>query len=201
LKQEKHSGTKDEDSLLVNGVLSGQTDEYETLIKRHENRIFRLIGSHVPWRMVDELAHDTFVRAWQGLSSLEKPDRYGSWLSSIAVRVCYDYWRNNKRNHKFTELSVNSEKFPEDSEPFPLLEQACIRHREHAHRDDIRQTVENMLTKLKEDEQRLVRMVYLEGHSLQEAGAEMGVSAGNARVQIHRIKNKLKASIENTEEI
>lgn len=64
----------------------GNRVAFEQLYRRHARRIaglvYRLLASD---NELDELVQETFLAAYEGLDRLREPERFGSWLRSIAV--------------------------------------------------------------------------------------------------------------------
>jgi RNA polymerase sigma-70 factor (ECF subfamily) len=58
-------------------------------------------------QLADDLAQETFVRAWKNLARLEAPPAFGGWLRQIALNVWLDHAR--RRNISFDELSADDE--------------------------------------------------------------------------------------------
>jgi len=77
---------KDEDVQLVDRVLAGETQAFETLVRRHERRVFRttlaVAGNSED---AEEAMQDTFVKAYQHLGEFRRDSRFSTWLTRIAI--------------------------------------------------------------------------------------------------------------------
>ena len=81
------------DDALIRRVVAGEADLFEQLIVRHKSHVSRIVAGHVPRDMVEEVAHDVFVRAYLSLATYSFRQPFPHWLATIAVRTCYDVWR------------------------------------------------------------------------------------------------------------
>ena len=108
-----------DDSVIVAQVLRGDVNAFESLLVRHKALVLKIVSKHVPHQEVEETAQDVFVRAFQSLSSFEGRAGFDRWLSSIAVRTCYDYWRRAYRSRE-VPLTMLTEKHRSGwRRPFP----------------------------------------------------------------------------------
>jgi len=92
------------DEGLVLAARGGDLAAKEALFRRHAPLInglaIRLIGRDAD---VDDLVQDTFLQAFRGLDSLQKPAIFGAWLSSILVRTAHKVLR---RRRLLTRLGI-----------------------------------------------------------------------------------------------
>jgi RNA polymerase sigma-70 factor (ECF subfamily) len=86
------------DAELVRALRAGRADATAALFERHGRRIARLIF-HVlgPEPEAEDVLHEVFLRALEGVGSLEDPSRLGSWLSGIAVLTSREHIRKRAR--------------------------------------------------------------------------------------------------------
>ncbi len=87
----------DESDLVVRAQ-SGDQRAFEILYTRYNNKIFRYVSRMVGSDSIGcELTYDTFSRAWEGLQQLRDPERFTSWLYTIARHCVYTYQDRMKR--------------------------------------------------------------------------------------------------------
>lgn len=86
----------DEES-LVRAARNGDRDAFAELVGRYSRAV---LGRHYGWTRemssAEDLAQETFLRAWKGLGSLKDPRAFGSWLLSMAGFVGRE-WVRRKR--------------------------------------------------------------------------------------------------------
>ena len=89
---------------LSGGYCTERSTRFAELIARYQQHVAKITNRHVPSDRVAEVAHDVFVRAYTSLSSFSGQTPFEHWLSGIAVRTCYDFWRARRRE----ELPVSA---------------------------------------------------------------------------------------------
>ncbi|HCN82223.1 MAG TPA: RNA polymerase subunit sigma-24, partial [Sphingobacteriaceae bacterium] len=120
------------------------------------------------------LMQETFIKVWQNLDKFRNQSLISTWIYRIAVNTCLSYLRVEKRQAK-DELTDNiienkQEEVSDKNEQVSLLYK-CI-------------------SQLEENERILITMV-LDEVPYHEIAQVSGISEGNLRVKIHRIKQKL----------
>jgi len=90
--------TRAVESSLVVAAQAGDTTSFETLVRRHVDRLYgaaRLMLRDVD--LAEDAVQRALVRAWRDLPSLRDPDRFEGWLQTLLVRACYDEARQKRR--------------------------------------------------------------------------------------------------------
>lgn len=82
---------------LIRRVLSGEQEEFRLLVEAHQTRVFSIIMKQVGNRAVaDELALETFERAFFNLKSFHFRSRFSTWLTRIALNVTGNYFASRR---------------------------------------------------------------------------------------------------------
>src|SRR3989338_11330794 len=72
-------------------------EQFEDVVKKHQRDIlnfhYRLVGNRFE---AEDLAQETFLKAYNKLDSLKEQEKVKSWLYSIARNVTIDFFRKNK---------------------------------------------------------------------------------------------------------
>lgn len=99
-----HVTDLDSDRDLLARVLDGDLAAYEGIMRRHNQRLFRLARSIVT---VDaeamDVVQDSYITAYQRLSELENPDALGSWLARIVRNTALMNLRKTRRYQAMDE--------------------------------------------------------------------------------------------------
>ena len=64
-------------------VVCGDVNVFEKILTRYQDHVFAVVGKHVPHDMVEEVAHDAFVRIYQSLSTFKHHGSFKYWLTRI----------------------------------------------------------------------------------------------------------------------
>jgi RNA polymerase sigma factor (sigma-70 family) len=122
----------------------------------------------------NDLLQETFLKVWQNLDKFRNKSLISTWIYRIAVNTCLTYLRSEKRQAKeeLTENIIENrvEEFSEKNEQVALLYKA--------------------ISKLEENDRFIITMV-LDELPYSEIAEISGISEGNLRVKIHRIKQRL----------
>lgn len=175
------------DELVVARVLAGDTQAFELLVLRHQDAVARIVGGKVPGQEVAEVAHTVFIRAFQSLPGYSPVAPFRRWLATLAVRACYDYWREQYRSRE-TPLAALSE-----AQRAWLLGRGTEREAGRGVEDwDL---LEWALNHLKPADRMALVLVHVEGRGVAEAGALLGWSTANVKVRCFRARAKLRRLI------
>jgi RNA polymerase sigma-70 factor, ECF subfamily len=86
------------DAEIIRRVIDGDVNSFEHLLRKYQDHVLRIVKRHVPYQEVEEMAQEVFVRAYQALPGFKEEGGFRQWLSSVAVRACYDFWRKRYRS-------------------------------------------------------------------------------------------------------
>ncbi len=148
---------------------------FRNIFEANSKKIFHLcLGYTGDSDAANDLLQETFLKVWQNLDKFRNQAMISTWIYRIAVNTCLTYLRSEKRQAKdeLTETiaETRAEEFTEKNAQVALLYK-CI-------------------AKLEETERIIITMV-LDEMPYPEIAEISGISEGNLRVKIHRIKSKL----------
>lgn len=160
---------------------------------RYQAHVGRIVAGHVSREMVDEVAHDVFVRAYTSLPTYSFRTPLSHWLSTIAVRSCYDAWRSVSAR-KEVPLSGPSDVAEEQQQwtEQVLATESKERFEAMVRQQDATNLLHGALAQLSPENRMVVTLVHLEGHSVREAADLLGWSVVNVKVRAHRARQQLR---------
>jgi RNA polymerase sigma-70 factor (ECF subfamily) len=179
---------------IVRRVLNGDTNAFESLLIRYKDMVLKIVKKHVPYNDIEETIHNVFLRAYQSLASFKGRGGFRQWLSSIAVRTCYDFWRKTYRSREvpMSTLTENHQKWMEEV----ISEQSEQAIHEKGSQNEARELLDWALGKLSAEDRMVMELVYLEGLSGKEAADLLGWSVANVKVRCFRSRKKLEKILE-----
>ncbi len=86
-----------DDDVLVTISLDGRLDAFNVLVLRHQGRVRATCRGIVGMADADDLMQETFVKAWDRLSTYKQRGKFPAWLGVIARRSCFDHLRQRQR--------------------------------------------------------------------------------------------------------
>jgi RNA polymerase sigma-70 factor (ECF subfamily) len=182
------------DSDLVRQVVEGDTDAFAGLVRRHGALVQRTVHRHVPRDRAEDLVQDTFIRAFQSLGNFEPGSKFPEWLTTIAVRTCYDYWRGHYRNRESPESSLTEQHRDWAERVTAALSQE--RFDQEVRRGEAKEVLAYALDRLSPEDRFVVTLVHLEGLSIEEAARQLGWTAVNVKVRAHRARRRMRQELE-----
>ncbi|MCX7006250.1 MAG: RNA polymerase sigma factor [Kiritimatiellaeota bacterium] len=178
------------DAELIAQVRAGDVNAFEPLITRHREQVFAIVARHVPGAQVSETAHEAFVRAFLSLKTYRAEKPFAHWLARIAVRTCYDFWRQQKRRPE-TPASV----LDDDNQEW--LERAAqgLARETFAHETAQREAAEVLdwaLARVSAADRLVLTMLHRDGHSVADIAALLGWTQTRVKVTAFRARLKLR---------
>jgi RNA polymerase sigma-70 factor (ECF subfamily) len=184
-----------EESDLVRRIRQGETERFAELIDRYQRHVGRIVGRRVPAERVRELVHEVFVKAYVNLAQFSDSVPFEHWLAGIAVRTCYDFWRERAREEvPVSALSEEHQRWIEQT----LSSQSDRQFRDQTAKQDASAVLEWALRQLSPENRAVLTLVHLDGYSVREAAQLLGWSLVNVKVRAHRARQALRALLRHT---
>ena len=178
-----------DDLEIIQRVLHGEVDHFSELIARYRQHVEKITNRHVPRDHVAEVAHDVFVRAYTSLSSFSRQTPFEHWLSGIAVRTCYDFWRARRREElPVSALATEHQAWMDHV----LAAESDDQFREQSRRQEAADLLQWALGHLSAENRLVLTLVHLDGHSVRDAARLLGWSVVNVKVRAHRARHQLR---------
>lgn len=171
----------EDEQKLVERAKGGESEAFGLLYDHYLPKIYRFVLVKVSRREeAEDLTHQTFLKAWERIEQYTfQGFPFGSWLYRIARNTVIDYYRGDVSHsdieevpeHFFTQHDYLDERLETKIEWEALLES---------------------IRKLKEVEQEVLMMRYVEDMPHREIGEAIGKSEGAVKVIAHRALKNLK---------
>ena len=182
-----------DDAELLQRIRAGATDEFAELVRRHQARVFGILHRYErDAQRVEDLAQETFVKAWRALEQFDGRAPFEHWVSRIAVRTALDHLRREKRRKNEIALPDLGE------DALDWLRNADEKNGLAAH--DAAEILHRALRRLSPADRVVITMQEIEGRSVKEIAAATGVSGIAVRVRAVRARARLKRALEKLSE-
>ena len=162
-------------ALVAQVVVFDNKRAFDTLVKKYQSPIRRFflqqtLGDEA---LSDDLAQETFIKAYTHLASYKNLSSFSTWLFRIAYNVFYDYIRNRKETSGLEDWEVDA-----------------------THQTEQRQIGKEMdiyrgLSLLKGVERTCITLHYMEDLSIAKISAIVGIPSGTVKSHLSRGKEKL----------
>lgn len=187
----------DERTLDVDAILAGDERAFESLVRQETPRLYRLIFRML--RDEDEarsVLQETFLQAYQGLSSFRREAQLTTWLYGIALNQARTARRKLRRTESLDEKDIERLQ--------PSFRMGIYRGRvegwdplrvtEHNERA---QMVREAIDQLPDSYREVIVLRDMDEFSTTEAAEMLGISEGALRVRLHRGRQALRTILEN----
>lgn len=182
-----------DDTQLVAKAKAGDLTAFETLVNRHERRVYSLAMRILQHEQdAEDVTQQTFISALENLAGFREEASFATWLSRIATHAALKVLR--KRQSHGSAYSQEPEA-DNDAQPIPhpeFIADWSQSPEELAKQNETRQLIEQALQEL-DDKHRLVFLLRdVEGLSVKETAALLGISEVNVKVRLLRARLRLR---------
>ncbi len=195
MKEDPTVLSQDSDTVLVQRTVAGDQRAYGLLVLKYQRRIQRLIGRMVrDVDLVEDIAQETFIRAYRALHQFRGDAQFYTWLYRIAVNTAKKFLLELKHDPTVSESFLANDDEDEtsrkkneptaDEGPESILAAKEIAAVVNAAMDD-----------LPEDLRQAVTLREIEGLSYEEIATAMNCPVGTVRSRIFRAREAISARV------
>ena len=185
----------DSDALLVERTVAGDQKAFELLVIKYQRRIQRLIGRMVrDVDLVEDIAQETFIRAYRALAQFRGEAQFYTWLYRIAINTAKKALMDLKRN---PTVSENAYKSDDDDETSPVENELTSSETPEAvlASKEIAEIINTAMEALPEELRQAITLREIEGLSYEEISDAMNCPIGTVRSRIFRAREAISAKV------
>jgi RNA polymerase sigma-70 factor (ECF subfamily) len=186
----------DTDLMLVERTVAGDHKAYELLVLKYQRRIERLIGRMVrDTDLIEDIAQETFIRAFRALSQFRGEAQFYTWLYRIAVNTAKKALVDLKRDPVVSESSLRGG--DEDEETSGVENELTTNETPETvlAAKEIAATVNSAMEALPDELRQAVTLREIEGLSYEEIAEVMNCPIGTVRSRIFRAREAISAKV------
>ena len=178
---------KNDDVQLIQRVLDGDDTAFSVLVKKYQRSVHALAWRKIgDFHIAEDITQETFLKAYQRLSTLKEPQSFASWLYVITANHCNTWLRKKRLRTQSLETASDAE-----------LEKATYSgyvstENERTTAEAQREIVKKLLAKLKESDRTVITLYYFGGMTYEEISKFLGVSVGAIKNRVYRAQERLK---------
>jgi len=184
--QQQLTGTPElTDAEIVRRVVGGERELFELLLRRHNQRLFRVArGAAASDAEAEDVLQDAWVRAFEHLDAFRGEAQFVTWLTRIAL---HEAFARRRRGRKFELLTPEAEARIETARPSPEREALTA---------ELRRTLESAVGALPSSYRTVVVLREIEGLSTAETAAALELSEEAVKVRLHRARAALRRTLQ-----
>jgi RNA polymerase sigma-70 factor, ECF subfamily len=178
------------DEEVVTRVLAGETGMFEIVMRRHNQRIYRVARAILRNDgEAEDVMQDAYVRAYEHLDQFAGRAKFSTWLTRIAV---HEALARRHRGNRFQELEPMSEL---SGDPMDRL--ACLEPNpeQQASNSEVRSLLEEAVEKLPDAYRAIFMLRDVEEMSTTDTANILEISEDNVKVRLHRARALLREGL------
>lgn len=184
------------DALLVARTVAGDQAAFELLVIKYQRRVERLIGRMVrDVDLVDDIAQETFIRAYRALHQFRGDSQFYTWLYRIAVNTAKKFLLELKRDPTISQAAMQSS--DDEDETFRTKYEPTTSETPESvlAAKEIALVVNAALESLPADLKQALTLREIDGMSYEEIAELMACPLGTVRSRIFRAREAVSAQV------
>jgi RNA polymerase sigma-70 factor (ECF subfamily) len=173
---------------LIRKAKKGDSGAFSELVRTYQKRVYRHVYRFCPDHdTADDLAQETFVRAYTSLQTFREEFRFSGWLLTIATNLALNHLKRQKRQ-------VSTEDYPIEeiiADPNPRADPA-----RNLSDKEIRSKLAEAIDRLPPDFKAVFILRVYEDLSYDQIAKRLGIEAGTVMSRLFRARSKLKKALE-----
>jgi len=184
------SESKDADLLLVERVKKGDARAFDLLVLKYQHRVIAVITKLVRDRdAAQDVAQDTFVRAWKAIDKFRGDSAFYTWLYRIATNTAKN-WLVAQGRRPSQDVDINDSEAPELAELSDAATPDAVTNSEQ-----LAEKIQQAMNKLPSELRQAISLRELDGLSYEEIAEELGCPVGTVRSRIFRAREAINLVI------
>jgi RNA polymerase sigma-70 factor (ECF subfamily) len=182
----------DDDTELVQAINAGQTERFQELVRRYEQKLYNF-GRRMCRNEADaeDLVQDTFLNVYRFLKDFRYETKFKNWLYRVAVNTSL----KKQRRSKFApepELSLEEFARREEAEPLEQVPEWARMPLDQILNEELLETLNQAIWSLPEKYRVVVILRDVEEFSTEETAQILNLSPANVKVRLHRARLYLR---------
>ena len=181
-----------DDAELLQRIRNGAQEEFAELVRRHQSHVFAILYRYErDHHRLEDLAQETFLKAWRSLDQFDGRAPFQHWLSKIAVHAALDHLRKQKRSQHeigFPELGEDALDWLRNDDKQSELDA-----------NQAREILDAAMSRLSSEDQLVLTLLEIEDRSVKEISALTGWGLVTVRVRALRARARLRKALEGLE--
>lgn len=175
------------DQAVIEHVLAGETALFEVLMRRYNQRLYRLLRA---WLLdpneAEDVLQEAYVRAFEHLAQFQGRSSFSTWLTRIAVNEARARIRRRCRRDATGGTGTPLEEISADGPP--PEQRACA--------TELRQALVQAIESLPGPMRAVFTLRHVEGLGTQETAECLGITAANVKVRLLRARREMRRTLE-----
>jgi RNA polymerase sigma-70 factor (ECF subfamily) len=171
------------DSILISRILAGEKKLFEQIIRRYNQRIFRIgmsvLGNEAE---TEDAMQNTYINAYQHLAAFEGRSSFATWITRIMLNECLG---QKKKKQRYPAAMDND-----------LLNSVSMATPEYLYKNkELSGILEDVITRLPEKYRLVFILREVEEISVRDVSDLLNIGETNVKVRLNRAKIMLREKL------
>lgn len=176
------------DGELVRRVQRGEMAAFDLLVRKYQHRIAALIGRYLSdWSECQDVAQETFVRAYRAIGNFRGDSQFYTWLYRIAINTAKNHLLAHKRRLPVSDIEIAD---AERLDPDARMRDEATPERELMRRQ-MEDAVMDAVQALPEELRVAITLREVDGLRYEQIAQRMGCPVGTVRSRIFRAREAI----------
>lgn len=177
---------------VIKRILSGEKELYEILVKRNNQKLYRVIRSYIKDDSeIEDIMQDSYVKAFTKLHQFKLESSFSTWLIRIGINESLARLKEKGKLYHLNEQSDNLR----GNTILEIPDSRQLNPQDKMVRNETKQILENAIDSLDIKYKTVYVMKEVEEMSLKEIAIALDITIANVKVRLHRSKEMLKEKL------
>lgn len=168
------------DEELIRYITNGEEELFSVLVERYQDLVAGIVmGMIGKCSQAEDLGQEIFIRLFRGLPGFRQQASLKTYISRIAINICYDELRRRKQDRRVNEIVMDNKDLPANAFSPETG-------------SDIGKSIDFALSQLDPVQRSVVIMRLSEGFSVKETASILGLPEGTVLSKLYRAQLKLR---------
>jgi RNA polymerase sigma-70 factor (ECF subfamily) len=179
------------ESEVIKRILSGEKELYEILVKRNNQKLYRIIRGYIKDDTeIEDIMQDSYVKAFTKLYQFKLESSFSTWLIRIGINESLARLKEKGKLYLLNEQSNNL-----TNTILEIPDNRQLNPQDKMIRNEAKQILENAIDSLDIKYKTAYILKEVEEMSLKEISVVLGLTVANVKVRVHRSKEMLKEKL------
>ena len=175
---------------IIKRVLAGEKELYEILIRRNNQKLYRMIRSYLKNEVeIEDVMQNSYIKAYTKLHQFNLDSKFSTWLIRIGINESLAELKKKGKILRINNQNINDDLLHE------IPDYKELNPQEKMAQNETKQLLENAIDQLDLKYRTVYIMKEVEEMSLKEIAVVLNISLANAKIRLHRSKEMLKETL------
>lgn len=181
------------DTEIVRRVRAGETALFEILMRRHNQRVYRVVRAVVKdERDVEDVMQQAYIDAFTHLHQFEERSQFSTWLIRIALNEAFGRRRKMRLSESMARFRLDDD---DRGELVETLTSPQADPERQAYAQELHRVLEEAVDTLPETYRTVFMLRDIEGLSTSETGEGLGLGEEAVKTRLHRARAMIRRAV------